>query len=157
MKYSSPLTILFYCAFLLIGCATIPNTNSTIPHAHAVPYVVSLGEGHYQAAMEYSPSDGEITIRFLDESKNPYKIFSADRAEAELIVPGKAAKRFFFENAKAGIGHIPSGSYRYLEGAYTTHIEAKENWLKDLSTFQIRAWLPVYGLVHEVTFAYPEH
>jgi hypothetical protein len=156
MKYLFHVTILFYCAFLVVGCVTIPNTPSTVPHAHAVPYVVSLGERHFHAAMEYSPSDGEVTIRFLDESEKPHRIFSAERAKAELIVPGKAAKMFYFKNAKSGIGHIPSGSYRYLEEAFTTHIEAKGNWLKDLSAFQIKAWLPVYGLVYEATFVYPE-
>jgi len=149
--------VLFYFALLLLGCVTIPDNPSTVPHAHARPYVVSLGERHFHAAMEYSPSDGEVTIRFFDESENPHKIFSAERAKAELIVPGKAAKQFYFENAEAGIGHIPGGSYRYLEEAYTTHIEAKENWLKDLSTFQIKTWLPVYGSVYEATFVYPEH
>lgn len=144
--------------FFLTGCSTVPKTPANVSHSHAVPYIVSLGEAHFHAAMEYSPSDGEIVIRFFDESEHPYRAFMAVKAKAELILPGQEPKEFYLKNSRAGLtpSHAPGGSYRYVNNAYTTHIEASERWMKDLSAFELKVWLPVKGNVYEATFKFPE-
>ncbi len=155
MKNTVALILALASAFILTACSTVPKTHVNEQHGHLAPYTVSLGERHFHATMEYSQSDGGLTIRFLDENERPYKAFMAVKAKAELILPEGVAKEFYFKNARAGLTHIPSGSYRYANQAYTTHIDARENWLKDLAAFELKAWLPIDGYVYEATFVYP--
>ena len=147
---------LFISAFFLAACSTTPNTPSTVPHTHFKPYVVSLGDRHLHAAMDYNPNYGEIVIRFFDEDEIPYRIFKAEKAKAVIIMPTGAKREFYLINPEAGVGYAPSGSYRYASDTYTTHIHAKESWLKNLPEFKLEAWLPLGEKVYEATFVYPD-
>lgn len=143
-------------AFSLAGCSTIPKIPSQDPHPHIVPYAVSLGERHFHAAMEYDQGQGEITIRFLEANEKPYRTFKADRAKAVLIVAGEPEREFYLNNDRRdGLHTFPSGRFQRDNYTYTDHIEAQNAFFKNVSAFQLKTWLPVDGVVYEVTFVYP--
>lgn len=146
---------LFIPVFFLAACSTIPKTPSDVSHTHRMTYVVSFGERHLHAAMDYDPDYGEIAIRFFDQNENPYRTLVAEKARAVISMPMGAEREFYLTNPKAGLSHIPSGSYRYIEDTYTNYIDAKESWLKNFPEFKLKAWLPVEGKVYEATFLYP--
>jgi hypothetical protein len=142
--------------FSLAGCSTIPKIASTDPHPHVVPYAVSLGERHFHAGLEFDQGQGEITIRFFDLNEKPYRTFKADRAKAVLIVDGAPKREFYLGNARrSGIHTFPSGRFRYANYTYTDHIDAQNEFFKNLSAFKVKTWLPVDGVVYEATFMYP--
>lgn len=155
-QYYGVASVLAFAMFIG-GCSTIPIVPSSNPHPHEIPYAVSLGERHLHAAMQYNPNHGEIEIRFFDVIERPYRAFKADSAKAILIVDGAPEREFYLTNARRGI--IPTfsdGRFRYDAYSYTNHIDAQNIFLKNLSAFKLKAWLPLDGIVYEVTFVYPQ-
>jgi len=140
----------------LAGCSTIPILPSTDPHPHAVPYAVSLGERHFHAALQYNPGQGEIEIRFFDANEKPYRTFKAARARAVLIVDGEPERELYFSNAIDGRRTFSSSRYHTFNPTYTNHIDAQNDFFKNLSAFKLKSWLPVDGIVYEATFVYPK-
>jgi hypothetical protein len=142
-------------ALALAACATIPTTSSSAPHSHILPNTVSLGERHLHATMDYDPNYGEITINILDEKERPLRAFSAEKAKAVLVTSGREERQFYFANTDAEFAHVPSGSYRFFRDFYTNNVSVKADWLKGLSEFKLKTWLPLEGNTYEATFVYP--
>ena len=141
---------------LIAACSTAPSVPSNVPHTHSMPYVVSLGERHLHAAMDYNPQRGEVIIRFFDEDEIPYQIFEREKAKAAITMPTGAKREFYLVNPEAEFSYVPSGSYRYAGHRLTSHVDAKEKWLKNLQDFKLDVWLPVGSKVYEASFSYPK-
>ena len=155
-KLISGMIVAVAAYLFLAGCSTIPTIPSAEPHSHGIPYAVSLGERHFHAAMMYDRSQGEIAIRFFDADEKPYRTFKADRAKAILIVAGEPEREFYLNNDRRnGLHTFPSGRFQYDNYTYTDHIDAQNEFFKNLSAFKVKAWLPVDRVVYEATFVYP--
>lgn len=140
MKKTFQFIFISIFALFIAACAT-----SSSSHWHASP--PEKIRDRYHAAMEYNPDSGRISIVFFNESERAVELFSGHEAKGEII-SGDIKESLHFEKANRRNG------YRYQRDYATSRIEVREEWLKDLDEFKLKAWVRISGTVHELTFVY---
>ena len=162
MSTTSSLIILAVgVGFFTNGCSTFASTNLKTPynveHTHGVPYSVYLGNRHIHAAMNYNSDQGEILISFSNFEEKAYRIFKDRKARAVLSIAGQPDKEIYLVNpqSKRHITAFASGQHRFERYKYTDQIYARDDFLKNLSSFELKSWLSLGGIIYEVKFIYP--
>ena len=148
--------------FLWFGCSglnpIVDKSADTENHRHSISQTHSFGDRHYHAVLTYDDSDGVLEIEFSDAKEDPVKIIREEKVKALLTLPDGRAEEFFFENPV--IKEYPPGSRQAKKQLRTKPrsdiIYVKKDFLKDLSNFTLKVWLPVKGTTYIMKYDYPE-
>ena len=108
--------------------------------------------------MKYNDREGILAIEFSDTEEVPVKILREKYIKARLTLPGGGEKEFYFINPV--IKKYPSGSRQakkqLRKKPKSEFIFVKEDFLKNISNFSLKVWLPVQGTTYVIKYEYPE-
>ena len=145
--------------FLWLGCSSqqkaVRQTSMNEQHQHSRSQIRSFSDKHYHAAMNYNSTDGIIKIEFLDKHEFPAKIFKAKRVKALLKLPEGETREFYLDNPERFehyyFSFVPSDQY-FDHSKSTDIIFIKKDWLKNLSAFKLRIWIPVGDNIYPLEY-----
>ena len=144
------------------GCAglnqTIDKSKDPENHLHSITQTRSFGDQHFHAVMKYNDREGGLVIEFSNINEDPVKILRAKNVKALLTLPDGWTKEFYFKNPV--IKRYPTGSRQAKKQLRlkpkSEIIYAEKDFLKDLSNFSLKMWLPVKGTTYVIKYEYPE-
>jgi hypothetical protein len=148
--------------FVFLGCAALQNgvkeVSGVEEHKHYNSKSRSFGDEHYHAVMKYNPKEGFIAIEVTDTGENSIKMIRVKYAKVFLFLPGGERNEFYLKNPE--IKNYPAGS-RMAKRQLRTRpksdvISTNKEYLKDLSAFSLKVWLPVKGTTYLIEYEYPE-
>lgn len=147
---------------LWAGCVnlnqTVDKSKESENHLHSITQTRSFGDQHYHAVMKYNDLEGILTIEFSNTNKESVKILSEKNVKAHLTLPDGEKKEFYFKNparkryapgsrkAKNQLRLKPKSEIVYI----------KKDFLKSLSNFSLKVWLPVKGTTYIIKYEHAE-
>jgi hypothetical protein len=153
---------LFLLPLLWFGCATqqqvVPQMSEIERHQHSRSQIRSFGDQHYHALLKYDGADGVLKIKFLDQNEKPVEIFADKPAKASLSLPQGTTYRFNFHNSQnTDYFFAYFFSEKFPEHFYFTDtIYTRKDWLKNLSSFTLKIWIPIGETTYLLEYLYPE-
>jgi hypothetical protein len=144
------------------GCSglnpTIDKSKESENHLHSITQTRSSGDQQYDTLMKYDDREGILTIVFTNTDEGPVRIIREKDVKALLTLPDGEIKEFFFINPVKR--NYPNGSWqskRQLpQKPKSKLISFKEDFLKDLSNFSLKVWVPVKDTTYILKYEYPE-
>jgi hypothetical protein len=149
--------------FLWLGCSilnpVVDQSEDTENHLHSISQTRSFGDRHYHAVLTYNDRDGVLEIKFSDPDEVSVKIMRERNVKAVLTLPDGRAKEFFFEIPASKKRSLPRSRWAKIKLRLKPKSEIiyiKKDFLKDLSNFALKVWLPVKGTTYIIKYEYPE-
>jgi hypothetical protein len=147
---------------LWAGCVGQSNIadKSTDPenHLHSIEQTQAFGDQHYHAVMKYDDREGFISIDFSNANEDPVKILGAKNIKALLTLPDGKSKELYFRNLeKKRYPPEPQEDKNQLQlKPLSETIYTEREFLKNLSAFTLKAWLPVNGTTFVLKYEYSD-
>jgi len=144
--------------FLCLSCTLPELVDRPIgaeTHNHFYAQSRSLGEKHYHAAMEFEPRGGILAIVFLDKNEYPVKLLREEGIKASLRFPDGDVKEFQLRHPKQTGYRFSSYRMAGHRRPPTEYYVLQSDWLKNLSSFNLKVWIPMRGTHYAVEYIYP--
>ena len=144
------------------GCSglnpTIDKSKESENHLHSITQTRSFGDQQYDTLLKYDSREGILSIVFTNRDKDPVRILSEQNIKAHLTLPNGEIKEFFFINPV--IKNYPStfrmAKKQLRQKPKSELIYVKEDFLRNLSNFSLKVWLPVKGTIYIMKYEYQE-
>jgi hypothetical protein len=106
--------------------------------------------------MEFDPRAGILAIVFLDQNEYPVKLLREDKIKATLIGPEGQIHELSLRHP--GYRGYRFSSYRVAgyRQPPTDQYVLKEDWLRGLSSFNLKVWIPLQNTTYVVEYVYPQ-
>jgi hypothetical protein len=154
------MTILIGSALLCWSCAPariveIPAKTPTHQYSYGQPRPLGEGKGRYYVNMGYDPQRGILRIAFLDKDENPVKLLREDRIKASFTGPDGKVREFSFWYPQPPLWYVSSYRVVGMRQPPVNHYSLQEDWLRGLSSFDLKVWIPLGNTTYKVEFVYP--
>ena len=154
------MTILIGSALLCWSCAPariveIPAKTPTHQYSYGQPRPLGEGKGRYYVNMGYDPQRGILRIAFLDKDENPVKLLREDRIKASFTGPDGKVREFSFWYPQHPLWYVSSYRVVGMRQPPVNHYSLQEDWLRGLSSFDLKVWIPLGNTIYIVNFVYP--
>lgn len=133
----------------------VPAVEGGQTYAFGDPRPIGDETRAYYVKAEYRSSQGLLRVIFLDQNQSPIKLLREDRLKATLKGPDGKLHEFSFWYPPAPLWYF--SSYRVVGNRQppVNNYTVQEDWLKDLSSFRLRVWIPLGNNIYIVNFDYP--
>lgn len=151
--------VLWAGIFIGSGCApsqVIDRPLGAETHAHYYAQSRTLGDEHYHATMNFDRRTGTLAIIFLDKNENPAKLLRQDRIKATLAEPDGMVRELHLSHPNKPRFRYPARRRIHERGQPRADRSVlKKNWLKELSAFKLKVWIPWHDTTYIVDYIYP--
>jgi len=154
------MTIFIGSALLCWSCVPtrtveIPAKTPTHQYSYGQPRLLGEGKGRYYVNMGYDPQKGILRIAFLNKDQNLVKLLRDDRIKASLTGPDGTVREFTFWYPQPPLWYVSSYRVVGMRQPPVNQYSLQEDWLKGLSSFDLKVWIPLENTIFAVEFVYP--
>jgi len=146
---------------LLLGCAVQPRiveqSLDAGQHAHGDTEIRSFGNQHFHAQVKYDAQAGYLAIQFLDKNENPVKLVKAKKVKASMTLPEGKSREFYLDNPNRRTyppGSRQAARVKRYANISSDNVQTQRDWLEDLSSFNLKVWIPIGGTTYVMDFDY---